>query len=354
MMFFLGLLSLSVGGPLAWFAWRRLRLWDRASGTVIGIHEESGESGKVFYPIIRYVDATRNARMMRSDSGARSLAKIKLGVEVLIAINPQDDSMTATVATLKTFVTIGLVALCFGVASTIYSVYESNPLVVLSLPVAVVLVAAIGWRMFLSIGRYARDPGLRAAARAERQRRLKEAIEESDILSDAELAERVAAEATEHAKVMDKAGLFAYPVRVVLGIALLAVAGQWSVDRLLEVWRSTPNVGVVVGYGSSQGFMLDGRLTIPGYHAVVEFETTREGKRTLVDWLGTRSPSIPVGQSVPVRFASETPSRATIDRGPWNWAPALAILFLGLLLVTHSSWKLFAILRRRSESRDPG
>jgi hypothetical protein len=348
-MFVFGLLCLVIGGALAWLGWRRLQLWNRIDGTVIGVHEgvreDDGGSRKVFHAVIRYVDSTGVTKKILSDSGESSLEKIKIGTSVLLAINPKDDSMTATVAVLKTLATIGSVLLALGVALTGYGICDWGPGSVIPLLVGLVFVAAIGWSALAPLIIIGKDPALQAAAKAEKQKMLAAEIAESDEVTESEMSELVANEAQALAGTKAKAGLIIYPLRVLIGIALLWVAGQWSVDRLLELYGAEQTVGIAVGYGSA-GLFQDGRLSIPGFHVVVEFQSASDGKRTVVDWLGTRSPTFSQGEKIPVRYVAGNVSRATIDHGVWNWAPAVVVLVLGMFLIAHSLWQLLAAIKR--------
>jgi hypothetical protein len=349
-MFVFGLLCLVIGGPLAWLGWRRLQLWNRIDGTVIGVHEgvQQGEDGsrKVFHAVIRYVDAAGVTKKMLSDAGENSLDKIKIGATVLLAINPKDDSMTATVAVLNTLAIIGSVALAVGAALISYGIYDWSLGSVIPLLVGIVFVAAIGWSSLAPLISLGKDPALLAAAKAEKQKRLAAAIAESDDLTESEMSKLVANEAHGLADMKAKAGFIVYPLRIVFGIALLVVAGPWSVDRLLELYGAEQTVGTAVGYGTTVGLFQDGRFRMPGLHVVVEFQSASDGKRTVVDWLGTKSPTFSQGENVPVRYVAGKPSRATIDRGAWNWAPAVVVLVFGIFLIAHSLWQLLAARKR--------
>jgi hypothetical protein len=193
------------------------------------------------------------------------------------------------------------------------------------------------------------NPEINAAMRVERRVRLAETLEESEELDANDLVARIQDEKRELVRLKDRAALVAYPIRIVMGVAILVVGGSWSYGQIKFLSRATATEGVVMRneYSNRPRNL---KLPISGYVAIIEFRTTSGAKQTLRDWFALERPQFENGENVPVLYDEANPSHAVPNRGMWNWLPPIALLMFGIFLTLQPLLKLVGGFARRRDS----
>ena len=127
------------------------------------------------------------------------------------------------------------------------------------------------------------------------------------------------------------------PLLIVIGLALIALAihlGREVTQRQASGQRTT---GSVIALHEQSGS--DGSL----YYPVVRFVAADGATIDFRDRTGANPPSQHVGNQVRVLYGSESPvDSAIIDRGVWNWLPAVAVALFGCFLLFASARMLAA------------
>jgi hypothetical protein len=345
--FVFGIVLATLGGLLLWHTWRRKRGTLNLQGEIVGVHEEQDKQGPLFRPVIAYIDANGQKKKMLSDTAVRSISRVEIGATRSIAVDPSDPLRNANVGTFWVYGVIGVVLVAIGITIAYFAVTEMTLTLTTLGQIGIVMAfLAVGLTPLWQMIRFGMNPDINAALRTDRRENLSEELEESEELDANELAARIRSEDQDRERQKDRAALVAYPIRIVMGVAILVAGGSWSYGELKFLARATATAGTVVRNDHSTNRPRNLALPISGYAAIIEFRTTSGANQTLRDWLALKQPQFESGDRVPVLYDETNPARAVPDRGLWNWSPPIALLILGIFLVLHPFIKLVARFRR--------
>jgi hypothetical protein len=129
---------------------------------------------------------------------------------------------------------------------------------------------------------------------------------------------------------------YVLPITAAVGIALLVLAVHefGATSELQSDGQRSP--GTIVGLEVSSGSHSS------SYYPVVEFRTVEDALVRFRDSVGSNPPSHQIGDAVTVLYLKDAPQpSAIIDRGYWNWLPAMALGLFGPLLsaVSLRAWR---------------
>jgi hypothetical protein len=313
-----GLLCMGLGGLLLGYEIHRRLRGVRVTGTVIGVREFKPD---MYRNVYRYMLPTGEMHEGTSDVGSNSTSGRHTGrtVELLVlADQPERVSETGN-----------YIAAAFGALLVLGGLWPLHvaltqwpvtPFVWLVLAGCVAYLVVRIRKHLIPESQRKSLPEWRAELGAKRLAELQaipvRPIEE--ILTRPEGAERAALEGKKRRigkPVLLLAGIAVVGLAVYVGreTAQLSTTGERAAGRVMEVRTESDSDGTT-------------------YRAIVRFQAGRETVR-FRDRVGTNPPSHRVGDAVTVLYLKGSPAdSAIIDRGAWNWLPAIGLSVFGVLL----------------------
>jgi hypothetical protein len=313
-----GLLCMGLGGLLVGYEIHRRLRGVRVTGTVIGVRESKPG---MYQNVYRYMLPTGEMHEGTSDVGSNSTSGRHTGrtVELLVLADRPERVSEAGSYIAGAFgallLTGGLWPLYIAMTQ-----WRVTPFVWLVLAGCIAYLAVRIRKHLIPESQRKSLPQWQAELRAKRLAELQampvRRIEE--ILSKPEGHERAILEA--------KTGRIGRPALILAGIAAVGLAVYVGRDtaQLSTTGERAPGRVVEVRAESDS----DGTT----YRAVVRFDA---GGKTVQfrDKVGSYPPSHRVGETVAVLYLKRSPAAsAIIDRGAWNWLPAIGLGVFGVLL----------------------
>jgi len=314
-LFFGGSLMLAIGGAIiADFIWWRVTA-EQFTGKIIGVLWD----GKNYFPVIEYTNKIGTIIQANTNSGSSVLSTKYPGRQVKILVKPKDPE-TARIKGYVWFI-LGLIfavpglALC-GVALTQYE---------FSLYTILIGLGVLGYGGF-KLAKTIKPKEERENVNEFQSRKRKEWQEKREKMQS--LSER---EIKERLDKQDKANAKWMPVMMLLSLALfsggLYLGNKQYQMELVGVLAE----GAVIRLESVNNPSSEGNSTT--YYPVVRFEDKQGHTMTFQDRVGASYPMNKQGDIVTVLYDPQYPDKAMIDRGLWNWLPAMGCAGAGLLLL---------------------
>ncbi len=315
-----GLGALLLGNQAHW----RLRAL-RVSGTIIGVRETRP---RIYAPVYRFLLPDGVAREGTSDTGSSSVAKLRTGATVRLMVFAQHpDTVEEADSCLSEIVGAVFMAVA---AVLIYIAVTAWPLTPITwLVLALIAIYTLTrWRKAMPGNGERPSPNpLRGSTRLSAGGAT--ALATKPLLQIEQLAADPAALTQQRGQ--QRLLRIIRPLTLVAGIALLVLAVQEleATAQLQSGGRRAP--GEIVSQEISSG------SHSPSYYPVVEFSPGANARIRFRDSVGSNPPSHRVGEIVTVIYLQDSPQpTARIDRGYWNWLPAIALSLFGTLLFAAS------------------
>lgn len=279
----------------------------RVRGELIGVRQ----SGQCFQSVYRYALPAGQRYEGTSNQGCSSLSDRRTGMETPLWVIPAHP-LRVEEARSHVWTLIGAALLIAGLWLLHYAA-TAWPLGPMTWLVGALLLAQLGMRVVRTLRRRDKPAAAEAVARTDGPILSIEQLEASP--------QRQAALAQQQAQWQRWR-----PVLMLAGPALLAL----SLYLVRDVARLQS-----LGYRASgvvQALALDQEHDGSTYHPLVQF-TARNGRSVrFEDAVGSNPPSHHVGDRVPVLYLPDDVQRARIDRGVWDYLPALIALMFGAWL----------------------
>jgi hypothetical protein len=315
-----GLGVLLLGSQVHW----RLRAV-RVSGALIGVRETRAH---IYAPVYRYVLPNGVAQEGTSEVGSSSVSRLRTGATARLMVFAQHPD---TVAEADRYVSEILGAAFIAVAAVlIYIAVTAWPLTPITWLVlaAIVIYTATRWRKAMpgkgerplanplgTAARLSADGG--AAPGAKRLLQIEQIATDPATIVQQRKQQRLLQ--------------YVLPMAAAVGIALLVLGVHefGATSKLQSDGQRSP--GTIVSLEVSSG------SHSTSYYPVVEFRTVEDVPVRFRDRVGSNPPSHHIGDAVTVLYLKGAPQpTAIIDRGYWNWLPALALSLFGPLLSAAS------------------
>jgi hypothetical protein len=313
-----GLLCMGLGGLLVGYEVHRRLRGVRVTGTVIGVRESKPH---MYQNVYRYMLPTGEMHEGTSDVGSNSTSGRHTGRTVELLVFPERPERVSEAGSYIAGA-FGALLLLGGLWPLYIAMaqWRVTPFVWLVLAGCVAYLAMRVRKHLIPESQRKSLPQWQAELRARRLAELQaipvRPIEE--ILSTAEVTERVVREG--------RARRVARPLLLLGGIAAVGLAiyvGRETAQLSTTGARAAGHVVEVRAESDSDGTT---------YRAIVRFEAGGETVQ-FRDKVGSYPPSHRVGDAVTVLYLKRSPEdSAIIDRGVWNWAPAIGLGVFGVLM----------------------
>jgi len=321
-----GLGGLLVGNAIYW----RMHAL-RVQGQLIGVRQNAN----VFNAVYRYTLPSGETYEATSLEGSSDVSNKQSGARVpLLVIPNKPDQVQEARNHVFTIVGVVLLAVCVGLFYFAVTAWRVGPMTWL---VGSLVLAHFATRIMSIVfpkDKSLRPSGLKEFLRSSTSMHLATApvqrLEDSPLLAD-----RAAQQTQQRARVRRLA-----PLLLLAGIGLLALGVQQSRMLVRLEAAGVRTRGVVSSLSSSRDN--DGGVV---YYPVVTYMDQMGHTTRFRDSSGSNPPGYHVNDAVTVLYSPIAAKSAIIDRGIWNWLPAIILYLFGILLSLLS----IALLRRRSD-----
>ena len=283
-------------------------------GVVVGVRR----SGNCFNAVYRYTSPSGESVEATSLEGSSSTRGKETGTQVPLRVIPGRPQEVQE-AGQHLFTLIGAVLLAIGIAIFCYAVktFRTGPM---TWVVAFFFVAHLlnGLRRILvpqdkSLRTFRLRPWLSGSAAA--------APPAAPVVKVEDLAAAAGNGAPQGARLRRLAPLL---LLAGLGVLLLGVHESRTLVRLTASGTRVP--GVVSGFGTSRS------SSGVSYYPLVTYTDAAGHPQVFRDRTGSSPPAYRIGEAVTVLYAAKDRGSAIIDRGAWNWLPALLLYLFGAAL----------------------